>query len=91
VPAAPQQPFEAELESEEEEEEHKPELGDEARHVRRLDEREHLRLVRPQEEPGEEIGRDRGEPETARDEPERGENGNGDRELFEGHLELIPQ
>ena len=61
---------EAELEPEEEEEEDEPELGDELRHLRRADERELLGLVRPEQEPGEQVRRDRREPEAPGDEPE---------------------
>ena len=68
VPAAPRQPLEAELEAEEEEEEDQPELGDEVRHLGRLDQAERGRLVRAEQEAGEQVGRDRGEPDAARDE-----------------------
>ena len=44
-----------------------------------------LGLVRPEQEPGEQVGRDRGEPEAPRHEPERAEHGDRDGELGERH------
>jgi hypothetical protein len=82
VPAAPHQPLEAELQPEKEEEEDETQLGDEAGHVGRLDEREGLRLVRAEEETREQVGRDRREAEATRDEPESAQDGDGDGELF---------
>jgi len=41
------------------------------RHLRRAHEAEDLRLVRVEQEPGEQVGRDRGEAGAARDEAER--------------------
>ena len=70
VPAAPHEPLEAELEAEEEQQEDEPDLGDEVRHLRRLDELDDVGLVRPEDDPGEEVGGDRGEPEPACREPE---------------------
>ena len=86
VPAAPRESLQAELEAEEEEEEDEPELGHEVRHLGRLDHAQQIRLVRAQQEPCEQVRRDRGEPDAACQKPEPAEDGNGDGELGEGHL-----
>ena len=83
VAATPQKPVEAELEPEEEEQEDDPELGDEGRHLRRLDEAEHSRLIRPEQEPRQQVGRDRRKAEAPGNQTEHSEHGNGDRELAE--------
>ena len=57
MPARAGQPLEAELEPEEEEQEDETQLGDEIGHLGRSDQRELLRLVRAEEEPGQEVGR----------------------------------
>ena len=66
VPAAAHEPLDAELEAEEEEEEDEPDLGDEVGHLGGLHELDEARVVRPEDDPGEEVGGDRGEPEPAR-------------------------
>ena len=43
-------------------------------HLRRLDELDDVGLVRPEDDPGEEVGGDRGEPEPARREPQHAEH-----------------
>ena len=80
-----EQPVDAELEPEEEEEEDEPDLGDEVRHLGRLHELDDLRVVRPEDDPGEQVRGDRGEPEAARGEPENAEQRDGDGKLGEGH------
>ena len=71
VAAGSHQPREAELEAEEEEKEDDAELGDELGDLGRADEVELARLVRAEEEAGEEVRGDRGQAEPAGDEPER--------------------
>ena len=78
-----------ELEPEEEEERDDPELGHELGHLGGLDEAEDLRLVGPEQDPGEQVSRDRREPETARHETERREDGDGGGELLERHPRVI--
>ena len=56
--ATADEPAECELQAEEEEQEHKPDLGDEVRHLGRPDEAGDLRLMRPEEEPRKQISRD---------------------------------
>src|SRR6188472_2569222 len=85
VTAAPHEPLEAELQPEEEQKEDQPDLGDEVRHLRRLDELDDVRLVRPEDDPGEEIRGDRGEPEPTRRKPENAKHSDGDGELGERH------
>ena len=85
VAPAAEQPVDAELEPEEEEKEDQPDLGDEVRHLGRLDELDDLRLVRPEEDPREQIGGDRREPEAARGQPQDAEQRDGDGKLGERH------
>ena len=85
VPATPDEPLDAELEAEEEEEEDQSDLGDELRHLGGLDEADEVRIVRAEDDPREQVGRDRGEPEPARRETEDAEERDRDRELGEGH------
>jgi hypothetical protein len=84
VPPAARKAAERELETEEEKEEHDPELGDELGHLGGVDQAEHLRLVRPEQEPREQVRRDRRKPEAARDEAEEAERRDRDGELGEG-------
>jgi hypothetical protein len=58
VHAAPPEAPEAELEAEEEKERHDPKLRNELRHLGRLDDREELRLIRAEQDAGDEIRRD---------------------------------
>ena len=83
------QPTERELEAEEEEQEDEAELGDEVRHLGRLDQREELRLVRAEEQPCEQVGRDRGQSEAAGDQPQDTEHRDRDGELRERHRGLF--
>jgi hypothetical protein len=83
--AAAGQSAEAELEPDEEEEEDQAELGDEVRHLGRLDQAEEGGLVWAEDESGEQIGGDRRHSEPVRDQPEAGEEGHGDGELGERH------
>ena len=80
---------ERELETQEEEQEHEPDLGQEVRHLRRANEAEHLRLVRPEEQAGEQVGGDCRQADAARREPERREQADGYRELGERHARLV--
>ncbi len=64
--AAADEPVDAELEAEEEEQEDEADLGDELRHLGGLDEAEDLRLVRAEDDPGEQVGRDGRHAEPAR-------------------------
>ena len=73
VPPRSREALEAEFEAEEEEEKDEAELRHELGHLRGADQRELRRLVRPEQEPGEEVRRDRREPEAAGHEPERAE------------------
>ena len=81
---------EAELEAEEEEEEDDAELGDEVGHLRGLDQRQLLGLVRSEQEAREQICRNRGEAETPRHQAERPEHSDGDGELGESHARILP-
>ena len=85
VTAAAGEPAERELQPQEEEQEDDPELRDEVGHLRRLDHRELLGLVRAEQQTGEQVGGDRREPEAARRQPEHGQHADRDRELGEGH------
>ena len=85
VTAASQEAVDAELEAEEEQEEDQPDLGDEVGHLGRLHEADEARVVRPEDDPGEEVRGDRGQPEPARDEPENAEQRDGDGKLGERH------
>ena len=85
VVTAPQQAAEAELEADEEQEEDQADLRDEVGHLGRLDDRERLGLVRPEQEAGEQVRRNRRQAHAARNEPEGPQDGDGDRELGEGH------
>ena len=78
---------ERELETEEEKQEDDPELRDEVRHLGGLDEAEHLRLVRAEQQTGEQVCRNGGQAEAARQEPEAAEDGDGDGELAERQAE----
>ena len=89
VPSGPREAVEAELEPEEEEEEDEPELGHELGHLGRTDQRELRGLVGPEQEPRQQVRRDRREPEAPRDQPERGEQRDGDGELGEGHGAIL--
>ena len=89
VAPGPRQPALRELEAEEEEEEDEPELRDEVRDLGRLDEREHLRLVRAEQQPRQEVRGDRGQPDPPRDEPEDAEQRDGDGELGERHAAIL--
>ena len=62
-----------------------PELGHELGHLGRLDDAEELGRVRAEQDSGREIGRDGREPEAARDQPERPEDGESGGELLERH------
>ena len=64
VPPRSREALEAELEAEEEEEKDEAELRHELGYLRGADQRELRRLVRPRQEPGEEIRRDRRRPEA---------------------------
>ena len=86
---APSQPRERELEPEEEEQEDDSELGDELRHLGLADEGQLLGLVRAEQEPGEEVGGDRGQPDPPSDEAEHAQHGDGDGELGEGHRAIL--
>ena len=83
---AAREPVVAELEPEEEEQEDDPELGDELRHLGRLDQAEDLRLVRPEQEAGKDVGGDCREPEAPGREAQHGEHRHGYRELREGQV-----
>ena len=85
MPAAPDEPLDAELEPEEEEQEDQPHLGDELRHLGGLDEADEVRLVRAEDDPREQVGRDRREAEPARRETKDAEERDRDRELGERH------
>jgi hypothetical protein len=80
-----QQPLEGELEPEKEEQEDHAELGHELGHLGRPHHREDLRLVRPEQQAREQVGRDGGEPEAARDEAESAEQRDGHGELRQRH------
>ena len=86
VPAAAREAAERELEAEEEEQEHDPELSDELGHLGRVDQAEDLRLVRPEQQAGEQVRGDRREAEAVRDETKQTERRDRDGELGEGHL-----
>ena len=79
VPAGAREPRQRELEAEEEEQEDDPELGDEVRHLRGLNQSELLRLVRPEEQTCEQVGGDRREPESTRDQAEHREQADRER------------
>jgi hypothetical protein len=85
VLAAANESAERELEAEEEEQKHEPDLGDEIGHLGRANQAQYLRLVRPEQQPGEKISRDRGQAHAARDQPKAGEQRDRDRELRERH------
>ena len=91
VPAAADEPLDAELEAEEEEEEDEPDLGDEVRHLGGLHELDEARIVRPEDDPGEEVGGDRGEPEVARRETQDAEQTDRDGELGKGHGRILAE
>jgi hypothetical protein len=80
---------ERELEAEEEEQKDEADLGDEVRHLRRLDQREELRLVGAEEQPCEQVSRDRGQSEAARDQAQDSEHRDRDGELRERHRSLF--
>ena len=84
------EPREAELEAEEEEQEDDSELRDEVGHLGGADDRELLGLVRAEQEAGEEIRGDRGEPEPACGKAERHQHGHRQRQLGEGHGSILP-
>jgi hypothetical protein len=88
--AAADEPVDAELEAEEEEQEDQPDLGHEVGHLRGLDQLDELRLVRPQDDPREEVGRNGREPEAARHQSEQAEQRDRDGELREGHAAILP-
>ena len=81
VPAAADEPVDAELEPEEEEEEDEPDLSDELRHLGGLHEADEVGVVRTEDDPREEIGGDRGEPEATCRKPEDAEQRDRDGEL----------
>ncbi len=83
--AAANEPVDAELETEEEEQEDEADLGDEMGHVRRLNEADERRLVGAEDDPREQIGRDRREAEPARGETQDAEQRNRDGELSKRH------
>jgi len=85
VAAAAEQSRSAELQAEEEQQEDDPELRDEVRHLRRLNQAQHLWLVRSEQEAREQVGRDGGEPETTGNQPERRQQSNRHRKLAECH------
>ena len=87
--ATAREPAERELEAEEEEQEDEADLGDEVRHLGRIDQREERRLVRAEEQPCEQVGRDRGQPEAARDQPQDPEHRDRDGELRERHRRVF--
>ena len=82
--SASQQALEAELEAEEEEQERDAELGDEGRHLGRLDEAQEGRLVRAEQQSGQQVGGNRGEPEAPGQQAQPGEHRDRDGKLSEG-------
>ncbi len=90
VAAAPAESRQRELEPEEEEQEDDAELGDELRHLGLTDQRQLLGLVRAEQETCEQIGRDRRQPDSASDEAEHAQHGDGYGELGEGHGCILP-
>jgi hypothetical protein len=91
VHAAAAEAVERELEPEEEEEEDDAELGDEVGHLGRLDHAQLARLVRPEEEAGEQVRRDRRETHAAGAEAEDREDGDGDGQLRERHPAILSE
>ena len=90
VHAAASQPVERELEPEEEEQEDDPELGDELRHLGRLDDAREPRLVGAEQQPGQQICRDGGKAEAARHEAEHGENRHRHGQLAKSQRRSLP-
>ena len=61
-----------------------PSSATKRRHLGRLDEAQEGRLVRAEEQAGEQVGGNRGQPEATRQQAEPGENRHRDGELSEG-------
>src|SRR6185503_13987689 len=89
VTCAAEEPVDGEFEPEEEEEEDDPQLGDEGRDLGRLDQARHVRLVRSEQQPGEQVGGYRGEPEAPGDKTEGGEQRDRQGKLRERHESVI--
>ena len=83
--AAAGDPPDRELEAEEEEQEDEADLGDEIGHLRGPHDAERLRLVRAEQHAREQVGRDRGQADTARHQAEPSQEGDGDGKQGEGH------
>ena len=89
MPAASCQAAESEFEAEEEEQEDDPDLRDKRGHVRGADQAQRLRLIRAEQQPGEQIRRDRGQTDTRSDQPEAAEQRDRDCKLCERHRAFI--